>query len=56
MNDYTRCVRFAEAPMRKQGDIAASIPKQPAISPGLPPGGLYEKANPRLTAGGASRR
>jgi len=34
--------------MRKQGDIAASIPKTTRIIPRLAPGGLYERAIPRL--------
>jgi len=45
--------------MRKQGDIAASIPNIPGpgieaarIIPRLAPGGLYGKAIPRLAPGG----
>jgi hypothetical protein len=43
-----RVILFIKAPMRKQGDIAASIPKIPGpdieaarIIPRLAPGGLY---------------
>jgi hypothetical protein len=37
--------------MRKQGDHSAVHPEKPRIIPRLAPGGLYEKAIPRLAVG-----
>jgi len=41
-----------KAPMRKQGDIAASIPKPPTSSPGSRLGACIGTIIPRLAPGG----